>query len=259
MYIPEKPASEWRIVATIEARMTSSRLPGKVLMPAGGKPLLQILIERLRRSRFVHEIVVATTINPQDDPIVELAGRIGVRAFRGSEQNVLERVCGAARFAGADLLVEITGDCPLLDPALTDEVIQTFLDRFPATRYVSNSGPNITLPWGFDSQAFLAQDLYAILESAPDDQDREHVSYRFYRPESGSKYNPTFLAYDGALHRPELRVTLDYLQDYELIRAAYEALSPANPHFGALDVIRWLDANPAIRDAAIAARPGGAG
>ncbi|MCS6809318.1 MAG: glycosyltransferase family protein [Bacteroidota bacterium] len=247
-------AEHSRIIASIEARMTSSRLPGKVLMEAGGKPLLQILIERLRKSRYINDIVVATTTNPQDDPIVELCQKLGVSSFRGSELNVLERVCGAAQYMNADVLVEITADCPLLDISLTDGVIEEFLRVFPERRYCSNSGPAISMPWGFDTQVFLAEDLYAILDDNPDDDDKEHVSYRFYRPESGDKYKPHFITYTGELNRPELRVTLDYPEDYTLIKAAYEHLYPQNPYFTAVDVIRWLDANPELRDAAIRVR-----
>jgi spore coat polysaccharide biosynthesis protein SpsF len=243
-----------RIIASIEARMTSSRLPGKVLMEVGGKPMLQILIERLQKSRYIQEIVVATTVNAQDEPIIALSKYLGVPSFRGSELNVLDRVCGAAKSINAEVLVEITGDCPLIDIGLVDGVIEAFLQNFPSHRYFSNTGADISMPWGFDAQVFLAQDLYDINADAPDQHDREHVSYRFYRAESGDRYKPLFIKYARELNRPELRVTLDYREDYELIKAAYEALFPQNPDFTALDVIRWLDRNPAVRDAAIRVR-----
>lgn len=242
------------ITAIVEARMTSTRLPGKVLMEAGGKPLLQILLERLSRARHLKAITVATTVNQEDEPIVALCRGLGFPCFRGSEMNVLERVCGAAAAMQADIVVEITGDCPLLDPGLVDEAIETFLAGFPATRYVSNSGPEISMPWGFDVQVFAAADLYAINAGNPKEEDREHVSYSFYQPENRGRYNPFFLRYTGELNRPDLRVTLDYRADYELIRAAYEDLAPKNPHFTAIEVIRWLDAHPQLRDAAIACR-----
>ena len=244
-----------KITAIVEARMTSTRLPGKVLMKADGKPLLHILLERLSRASHLNAITVATTINKEDEPIVSLCRKLGVPCFRGSEMNVLERVCGAAASVNTDIVVETTGDCPLLDPQLVDEVIETFLARFPATRYVSNSGPEISMPWGFDVQVFTAADLYAINADNPDEQDREHVSFSFYRPENQGKYNPFFIQYTGELNRPDLRVTLDYRADYELIRAAYEDLAPKNPDFTAIEVIRWLDAHPQLRDAAIACRP----
>jgi len=243
-----------KITAIVEARMTSTRLPGKVLMEAGGKPLLQILLERLARASHLNAITVATTVNQADEPIVSLCRKLDFPCFRGSEMNVLERVCGAAASMNADIMVEITGDCPLLDPKLVDETIETFLTRFPTTRYVSNSGPDISMPWGFDVQVFMAADLYAINAANPDEQDREHVSFSFYRPENQEKYNPFFIQYTGELNRPDLRVTLDYRADYELIRAAYEDLAQKNPDFTAIEVIRWLDAHPQLRDAAIACR-----
>lgn len=249
-FLSQKP----KIVASIEARMTSSRLPGKVLMTADGKPMLEILVERLQRAHCIDAIIVATTVNAQDNPIATLCERLGIPVFRGSEMNVLERVCSAAQKMSAEVLVEITGDCPLIDPTLVDAAIATFLERYPANRYVSNSGPNISIPWGFDVQVFMAADLYTINADNPDEQDREHVSYRFYRPESGDQYQPYFIRYTGELNRPELRVTLDYHEDYELIKSAYESLAPKNSLFGAVDIIRWLDSQPTIRDAAIACR-----
>src|SRR5579871_4811177 len=110
-----------RIVSTIEARMTSSRLPGKVLLPAGGEPLLGILIRRLQAVPELDDIVVATTSNATDEPIVELASRYNVNVFRGSENDVLARVSGALQSYRADVAVEITGDAPLLDSALVSD------------------------------------------------------------------------------------------------------------------------------------------
>src|SRR5579859_1898597 len=112
-----------RIVATIEARMRSTRLPGKVLRPAAGKPLLELLIERLRRVSRIDQIVVATTDNPADDMIARLAQRLGVGCFRGSEEDVLDRVLRAAQSVAADLIVEITADCPLIDPEVVGHVV----------------------------------------------------------------------------------------------------------------------------------------
>src|SRR3954454_8823993 len=115
-----------RVVATIEARMTSSRLPGKVLLPAVGKPLLELMVERLQRSRHLDAIVIATTEDASSDPLEELAERLGIGCFRGSEDDVLARVLGAARAYDADLIVELTGDCPLIDPALVDLHVERF-------------------------------------------------------------------------------------------------------------------------------------
>ena len=116
-----------KIVATIEARMTSSRLPGKVLLDLAGKPALQQLVERLRRSRYLDEVVVATTDRPTDDPVAEMCRQIGCSVFRGSEDDVLARVLGAANSVSGDLIVEITGDCPAVDWRHVDQLIETFL------------------------------------------------------------------------------------------------------------------------------------
>jgi spore coat polysaccharide biosynthesis protein SpsF len=238
-----------KIVATIEARMTSSRLPGKGMMEAGGKPLLQILIERLQRSQYIDALVMATTTNRQDDPIADLCSRLNVACFRGSEHNVLDRVCGALHSVNADIAVEITGDCPLIDPILVDDVIEKFAQLYPKHRYVTNVE---RVPIGFDAQVFMAEDLYAINESNPDDFDKEHVSYSFYREESQGKYAPIRIApLDVKLERPELWITLDYREDYCVIKCIYEDLSVVNQDFSAQDVIAWLDQHPQERDALI--------
>lgn len=234
--------------------MTSSRLPGKVLMPAGGKPLLQILIERLRRSREITEIIVATTTNDTDLPIVELCEDLKIRVFRGSELNVLERVCGAARFGEADIIAEVTADCPLIDVSLVDGAIHLFHSNYPTCKYVTNARGIVSMPWGFDIQVYAASDLYAINAGNPDDDDREHVSCQFYAEGNRDRYNPIFIEYEGELNRPELRVTLDYPEDYQLMKAVHEDLVGSNPEYSSIDIIRWLDAHPEIRDAAIKCR-----
>ncbi|MBM4159350.1 MAG: hypothetical protein FJ216_11315 [Ignavibacteria bacterium] len=235
-----------KIVSTIEARMTSTRLPGKVLMIAGGKPLLQILIERLTKSRLINEIIVATTINKEDDVIIELCKSIGIKYFRGSENNVLERVCGAARSANADILVQITGDCPLIDPKIVDEAIEIFLERYPENKLISNTGPEISMPAGFDVQVYMAEDLYEINDNNPDELEREHVSYAFYKEANKNKYRPYHIKYKGELNRPDLRVTLDYESDYKLIRAIYEELSKESEFFSAVEIIKWIDKNSGL-------------
>ena len=122
----------------VEARMRSTRLPGNVLLPAAGKPMLELMIERLQRMDPPSGVIVATTVHPDDDPIEELAGRIGVGCFRGSEDDVLGRVVAAAQQFGTDIIVEITGDDPLLDPHESSRVVQTYLDRREDVDYVAN-------------------------------------------------------------------------------------------------------------------------
>ncbi|MBV9988012.1 MAG: hypothetical protein JO301_10050 [Chitinophagaceae bacterium] len=240
------------INATIEARMTSSRLPGKVLMKAGGLPLLEILIRRLSQSKYVQNIIVATTTNAQDDPIIEFCAQKGISSYRGSEQNVLERVWGAASQYDTDTLVQITGDCPLIDYRLADEAIELFLANYPESRIVSNTGPEISMPWGFDVQVYKASELKNILESNPTADDKEHVSHRFYLPDNKDLYNPLHIKYKGVLNRPELRVTLDYEEDYLLIRQIVEDFGIENVEkYTAEEIIGWLDRHPRERDVVV--------
>ena len=228
-----------KIVATIEARMTSSRLPGKVLMPIGGKPALEHLIGRLKRSKYLDEIVVATTINEADQPIVDLAVRLGVSYFRGSEADVLSRVVEAAQSVRADLIVEITGDCPFADHRLVDRGVEEFFEH--NVDYASNT-INPTFPNGFDVQVFPTKVLAEVAELTQDPIDRVHVScYIYNHPERYKLYN--WVA-DKDCYGPELRVTLDEQADYQLLMAIYDELYPQNNDFSAADVVTLLRQRP---------------
>lgn len=240
--------SALRCVATVEARMTSSRLPGKVLMPAGGKPLLQILLERLRRARGIDQIVVATTTNATDDPIVELAARMNVGIFRGSEEDVLDRVCGALRAFDAAICVEITADCPLVDPSIVEEALTEYLRTRDQHPYVSNSDPHRAVPAGLDVQVFSAASLHRLNSETTDPDDREHVSYGFYRPESGIRWNPRFITHPSCRGAEDLWVTLDYTEDYELMKQLHEQVSARDPWYSAAEIIAWLRGHPELHE-----------
>jgi len=246
--------NDLRCVATVEARMTSSRLPGKVLMPVAGRPLLEILVDRLGRARGVDDVVIATTTNISDAPIAALGGRLGVGVFRGSENDVLSRVCGALRAARADVCVEITGDCPLVDPRIVEEALAEFLRTCEKHWYISNSDPHRSVPAGLDVQVFSAQKVYELDALTADPADREHVSYGFYRSEAGDRWKPRFIRHPSCVGGEDLLVTLDYAEDYALIRAAYEALGAADPLFSATELIRWIRAHPELHDPCRAVR-----
>lgn len=228
-------------VITIEARMSSTRLPGKVLMPILGRPMLALMIERLSRVRLADMIVVATTDNPADDPIVELARRLNVAWFRGSEMDVLDRVLQSARQIKADLIVETTGDCPLIDPETIDRVIKTFLENSPD--YCSNTLKR-TYPRGLDVQVFPLSVLGKVAQLAHDPIDREHVSlYIYQHPEQFRLLN---VASDLPPHIGELRLTVNTAEDLELIKGIYEALYPTRPAFHLKDVLDLLDRWPEL-------------
>lgn len=233
-----------RCIATVEVRMTSLRLPGKVLLPAAGKPLLQILIERLRQAPGLDGIVVATTVNGNDDPIAALAQSLGAAVFRGSENDVLGRVCGALRAAKADVCVEITADCPLIDPKIVGEALEEYMRTQDTNFYISNSDPHRSVPAGLDVQVFAADSLFRLETETDDFLGREHVSYGFYRPEAGDQWKPRFISHPSCKGGEDILVTLDYMEDYELIKELYEELSQRGPFFSATDIIAWVRAHP---------------
>ncbi len=230
-----------KFVATIEARMTSSRLPGKVLAPLGGKPALEVMVERVRLVPSIDQIVVATTSNNTDDPIEALTGRLGVGCWRGSEDDVLQRVLDAATAFEADVIVELTGDCPLIDPGIVEQVIDTY--RRAGVDYVSNVLTR-SFPMGMETQVFARSILEDVARRTQDKDDHEHVSLFIYR--NPQLYSLQNVAAAAALAKPELRLTLDTKEDLAVIRAVYEALSPGSPAFSLAEILAFLDANPAI-------------
>jgi spore coat polysaccharide biosynthesis protein SpsF len=229
-----------KIVATIEARMTSSRLPGKVLLPVLGKPMLHYLIHRLRAAPSVQAIVIATTTNATDDVLAKFAADEGVLVYRGSEDDVMARVIGAGESAGAEVIVEITGDCPIIDPDIVEQTIRMFLQN-EGTAYVSN-GHIRSYPDGMDTQVFRLKTLKrsAAMTNAP--LDREHVTLHIRNhPEL---FPAVHVVAPPSLHWPELGLTLDEPADYSLLSKIIEALAPANPLFSCLDALTLLRANP---------------
>jgi spore coat polysaccharide biosynthesis protein SpsF len=228
-----------KVVATIEARMTSSRLPGKVLLPAGGEPMLMHLIRRLRAVPSIDEIVIATTINRSDEPIVEFAKAAGLPCHRGSEDDVLARVIGAGEMVQAEVLVEITGDCPVIDPDLIEQTIRMFFQH--DVQYAANSLIR-SYPDGMDTQVMWLSALKSSATMTQDRLDREHVSRFICRhPELFSRVH---LIAPPSLHWPELGLTLDEASDYQLLKMIIEKLAPANPMFGCGDMIRLLRERP---------------
>lgn len=219
--------------------MTSSRLPGKVLMEAlPGISMLEYMIERVRKSKLVDEIVVATTINDTDDPIVELCKNLKIKYYRGSENDVLLRVLNAHKYFQSDIIVELTGDCPLIDPVLIDKTIDVYLNN--NYDYVSNAHVR-SYPDGFDVQVFSVDLLDEVSKLTNEPYDRENVSSYIYKTD---KYNIYAVVAESNLFWPELRVTLDDKGDYLLIRNIInEMFDKKNYNYSALDVVAYLKSN----------------
>ena len=239
-----------KIDIIVEVRMRSTRLPKKVLLPAAEKPLLQHMIERLRKIPEATSIIMATTPNKADDCLVELAEQWGVDCYRGDEDDVLRRVIEAAECFGTDIIVEITGDNPLVDPDLSSQVIRAYLEHENHIDYAANdAGPTYpigTFPIGVNTRVFSTAFLKSIGELTDDPMDREHVvNYVMKRMDQFKILN---LPAEGAYRRNDLRWTLDTPSDYQLIKTVFEQLYPVNPDFRTLDVIEFMDANPEVRD-----------
>lgn len=230
-----------RTVCIIEARFRSTRLPGKVLMPILGEPMLARVIERLRLARTLDDIVVATTTVLADDPVAAFAQSVGAGVFRGSEEDVLSRVVGAARAYDATVVVEITGDCPLTDPALVDKVVADFLTG--GADFVSNVLPHTT-PRGTDVRVFTADALAEINERSTDPADHEHVSLHFC--EHPGRYVLRNVTTELPPGTAEIRLTVDTDDDLRLVRAVYEQLYPSNPAFTLSDVLDLLARKPEL-------------
>ncbi len=226
-----------KTIIIVQSRMTSTRLPGKVLLPLAGEPMLMRLMERLRRVQRADGIVIATTTNASDDPIAALCAQQGVPCHRGSELDVLSRYADAARLHAADVVVRITSDCPLIDPALIDQLIAVYEEG--DSDYVSNMLPP-TWPYGMAVEVFSATALAQAHAEATQDAEREHVTpFIYWHPQ---RYRLRNVASPVALSHH--RWTVDTPEDYELVRRLFDHLLPTNPHFTQADVLALLDAHP---------------
>lgn len=206
-------------VLIMQARMGSTRLPGKVLKTLAGKSVLAHGIERCLAMQNVDEVVIATTESPEDDRIVQEAHRLGIACFRGSEQDVLSRYYGAAVEHRADLVIRVTSDCPLLDPDVSDHVIQKFLAD-ATYDYMSNTLARC-YPRGLDTEVFTMAALTAAMQEAELELEREHVTPFLYRRPERFRLG----SYGEAdVQAAQYRWTLDTPEDWELISTIYDRL-----------------------------------
>jgi spore coat polysaccharide biosynthesis protein SpsF len=230
-----------KIVATIEARMTSSRLPGKVLKSALGKPMLYYLVHRLKKVPSIDSIVLATTSNKSDDILVEFSREQNIEYYRGSEEDVMLRVAEAARSVDADVIVEITGDCPIIDPEIIEQVISTYCDN--NVDYVGNSNIR-SYPDGMDVQVFSLDVLMKSISITNNLLDHEHVTLHIRN--NSDLFSKIDVVAPPELHWPELGLTLDERLDYKLIKIIIEHFGPGNQLFSCLDIINFLRKNPGL-------------
>ncbi|HTS88408.1 MAG TPA: glycosyltransferase family protein [Gemmatimonadales bacterium] len=244
-----------RVVTIIQSRVGSTRLPGKVLLPLGGRTVLERMLERVRSATRAGTVVVATTILPEDDQIARLCRDLKVLCFRGHPFDLLDRHIQTARSIGADHVVKVPSDCPLIDPDAIDLVVNYYLDHTVDLDYVSNLHP-ASYPDGNDVEIMSLAALEAAHAEATAQYEREHTTpFLWERPDRfrlGNVAWPT--GRDCSLTH---RYVLDYAEDYAVIRGVYETLSRTGPDFGCDAIVEFLDDLPVL--AALNARYRGSG
>ena len=230
-------------VATIEARMNSSRLPGKVMLESNGIPMLGHLINRLKQVKLIDKIILATTKNPQDDILCDFATANGIFFFRGDELNVMKRVLDAGNTFNAKTIVEITGDCPIIDPFIVKQVIETF--NINDVDFVNNNSIQ-SYPDGMDTRVFSLKALEKSFSLTNNKLDYEHVTLHMKNnPEIFKTIN---LIAPNDLYWPELALTLDEMGDYKLIDLIIRNLYDEDPFFGCKKILKFLKANKELID-----------
>ena len=223
--------------------MTSSRLPGKPMMEVCGRPMLGHLVDRLKSVKSIDVIVLATTTNQTDDVMVEYASNIGIEVFRGDEFDVMGRVVAAGMSVEADVIVEITGDCPIIDPEIIEQAIRLYKEN--TYEYVGNQHVR-SYPDGMDVQVFALKTLIKSEAMTNEALDREHVTLHIRsNPKIFSHLN---LVAPPEQHWPDLGLTLDEESDFDLLKLIIENFDQENPMFSCLDVVRYLRANPKLVD-----------
>lgn len=227
--------------AIIQARMDSTRLPRKVMRVINGRPMLSYMLERVLAAKNIDRVVVATSVEPSDNPIVEFCQGEKITCYRGSLDDVLDRYYQTALKLKCDIVVRLTADCPLIDPM----VIDTVIDIYQSNNYdfVANTvPPGGTFPEGMDVEVFSFELLERAWREARKPSEREHVTFYFWK-------NPQLLSiyrYDLPENFSKYRLTVDYYEDFEVFSCLITELYPQNHLFSLRDIINFLDTHPEI-------------
>jgi spore coat polysaccharide biosynthesis protein SpsF len=229
-----------KIAAIVQAINKSTRLPGKVFKDIEGQPLLQRVIERIKRAKRINQVVIATTRSYEDKSIVEFAKKNGLKYVQGSEEDVLSRFILASEKTNADIIVRITADCPLIDPEIIDKAIEQFFkDKLD---YISNIAKR-SFPRGLDIEVFSKQALRKVNQLGKEKRHREHVTAFIY--ENPQMFKIGHLIAEGVLKRPDIRLCVDTEEDITVIRKIYKRFSQNNT-VDITKVIDFLDSNPEL-------------
>jgi spore coat polysaccharide biosynthesis protein SpsF len=227
------------ILAVVQARCSSTRLPGKVLAPVLGKPMILRQLERLARSERIDQLVVATSTDPSDDPLAEVLATEGVTYRRGSLTDVADRYLQVAREFEPDSIVRLTADCPLADPGVLDTIIDAHVES--GADYTSNVIER-TYPQGLDAECVTLGAFERLMATPLSAAEREHVTLGLYsRPDQFRLHSVT-----QPVDRSALRWTVDLPEDLEFVRAVYAALYDVNPSFDQEDLVDYLSSHPEL-------------
>ena len=234
-----------RIIVVCQARTGSTRLPRKVMLPLAGKPLLLRFLERVRAAKLPTEVVMATTTDPTDDLLVDVCISNGIPVSRGSVHDLLSRHVSCAQEYHADVVVKIPSDCPLIDPRVIDQVIQVYLDHQDSVDFVSNLHP-ATWPDGNDVEVMSMDVLEHAARAASKPHEREHTTPWMWDANPDVRcLNVTWSG--GRDLSMTHRWTIDYPEDYMLIRTVFDHLYPENPRFTTDDILEYLRLHPEVR------------
>lgn len=236
--------SNQHIVTVVQVRRNSTRLPNKVILPLASKPLFLRQIERIMASKLKGTLVVATTLNEEDNVIEDICTNENIYCYRGSSLDLLDRHFQTAKIFDADIVVKIPSDCPLIDPAVIDKVIGYFLDHANVFDYVSNLHP-ATYPDGNDVEVMTMKALGEAWKYAERDLEREHTTPFIW--ENPELYSIGNVIMEGkADYSMTHRFTIDYQEDYEFVKRIYEALYVINPMFRLKDILSLLEKSPEL-------------
>jgi len=227
-----------KIISTIEARMNSSRLPGKILLDIGKWKSIELQIKRLKQSQYIDEVVVATTDTAIDNELVTFLGNLDVQIFRGSEEDVLGRILGAAKSVDGDLMVQITGDCPLIDPGIVDYVIETYISSSDYD-FVSNEIER-TYPIGLDCRVFKVDLLDKVSAICTDPVHRVHGSTYIYAGPGKDIFNSHNISAPSDFNYPNWRWTLDTYEDLMFLRKIADHFDDKLLSISSKEIIEWL-------------------
>ena len=228
------------ILGVLQARCSSTRLPGKVLMQLQGKAMLEHQIRRLERSRRIDKLIVATSTHESDEPLAMLCREIGIDCYRGSHDDVLDRFYRAARRFSPDHIVRLTGDCPLADPVVIDQIIDFYIEG--GYDYASNCMDGCNYPDGLDAEVFSMDALEFAWTEAKLQSQREHVTLYINRQPERFKIGLVRYAKDLS----DMRWTVDEPEDFEFVSRIYGTLYPSKPDFTMNDVLALIDSRPEL-------------